>query len=163
MGWAPDLTKFSESLSEKKGSKGRLFALDNADKLETPAHKWRKRKGGKERARRTKAGEQKNSNGWSHFKFLYDGYEYLEKVFGRKKIYLFEGRGLFGGDVFKNPGRCIFFRLFCILVCFQRQCTCYETVGGELSFPADPGLKTYLQSSVTQAMIKRLLQQIWFR
>lgn len=39
MGWAPDLTKFSESLSEKKGPKGRLFALDNADKLETPAQK----------------------------------------------------------------------------------------------------------------------------
>ena len=47
MGWAPDPTKFSESLSEKKGPKGRLFALDNGDKLETPAHKWRKRKEGK--------------------------------------------------------------------------------------------------------------------
>ena len=82
------------------------------------------------------------------------------KFLAEKKYTFFKGRGLFGGDVFKNPGRCIFFRLFCILVCFQRQCTCYETVGGELSFPADPGLKTYLQSSVTQAMIKRLLQQI---
>ena len=146
---------------KKKKPKGRLFAPDNSEKLETPRTQAKEKERRKERARRTKAGEQKNSNGWFHFSFLYDGYEYLEKVFGRKKIYLFEGRGLFGGDVFKNPGRCIFFRLFSIqLVCFQRQCTCYETVGGELSFPADPGLKTYLQSSVTQAMIKRLLQQI---
>ena len=86
MGWAPDLTKFSESLSEKKGPKGRLFALDNADKLKIPRTQAKEKERRKERARRTKAGEQKNSNGWFHFSFLYDGYEYLEEVFGRKKI-----------------------------------------------------------------------------
>ena len=53
---------------------------------------------------------------------------------GYTRVFTLVGGGLFGGDVFKNPGRCIFFHLFCILVCFQRQCTCYETVGGELSF-----------------------------
>lgn len=67
MGWAPDLTKFSESLSEKKGPKGRLFALDNADKLKIPRTQAKEKERRKERARRTKAGEQKNSNGWSHF------------------------------------------------------------------------------------------------
>ena len=58
MGWAPDPTKFSESLSEKKSPKGRLFALDNADKLETPRtqakeKERRKRKSEKDESRRT--------------------------------------------------------------------------------------------------------------
>ena len=67
MEWAPDLTKFSESLSKKKGPKGRLFAPDNSDKLKTPRTQAKEKERRKERARRTKAGEQKNSNGWSHF------------------------------------------------------------------------------------------------
>ena len=68
MGWAPDLTKFSESFQgKKKKPKGRLFAPDNSDKLKTPRTQAKEKERRKERARRTKAGEQKNSNGWSHF------------------------------------------------------------------------------------------------
>ena len=55
MEWAPDLTKFSESFQRKKGPKGRLFAPDNGDKLETPSTQAKE----KERRKRKREKDEK--------------------------------------------------------------------------------------------------------
>ena len=84
------------NLSEKE-PKGRkfLFWAREAPK----SHRWRKRKGEKERAKRRKVGDDKKEV----FALLVFIMATLEIVFGRKKT-LFDGRGLFGGKRFQKSG-----------------------------------------------------------
>ena len=151
MGWAPDLEIFSESFQWKKGPKGRLFAPDNGDKLETPAHKRRKRKGGKERARRTKAGEQKDFSSYMMVTSIWRKF-LAEKNFNclKEEVYLAVWFSKIRVDVY-------FFVCFAYSWSVSKGSALATKQLEANSVFMYPELKTYLQSSVTHAMMKRLL------
>ena len=77
------------------------------DREAPKSRRRRKRKGEKEIAKRGKVGDEEKSNGCTLS--FYSGY-FGDSFLAEKT--LFDGRGLFGGNFFKNPARYVIPYLF---------------------------------------------------